>query len=66
MDSMVYADADGNLVGPGVNNNNVGADRTEDALPGRQVQDQEPAQHDSEAGRVRSDFVAPETRRGPY
>jgi nucleotide-sensitive chloride channel 1A len=56
-DSMVYADANGNVVGPGVVN-----DATEDAQDSRDDADQQ----DSEAGRVRSDFVAPGPRRGPY
>lgn len=54
-DSMVYADANGNVVGPGLED-----DATEDAQEG-----DEPAQDGGEAGRVRSDFVA-DTRHRPY
>ena len=49
-DSMVYADADGNLAGGGV----------------EQMTAEEEADELSSAGRVRSDFAGGPTRHAPY
>lgn len=53
--SMVYADADGNVVGPGM-----------DGI--EQMTEEEEANMMTSAGRVRSDYVGPEKgrRKAPY
>ncbi|SCV74541.1 BQ2448_7570 [Microbotryum intermedium] len=61
-DSMVYADEQGNVVGPGLDqiNAHIDGDAAEDAG------DAPEAAVESSAGRVRSDLIHPETRKGPY
>lgn len=55
-DSMVYADADGNLVGGGMDEDDDGIET---------MTAEEEAAGDRTSGRVRSDFVG-NTRKGPY
>lgn len=63
-DSMVYADADGNLAGPGMNL------ETDFVLPSsiETMTAEEESEFASSAGRVRSNYVGPENgkRKGPY
>ncbi|KDE07201.1 hypothetical protein MVLG_02601 [Microbotryum lychnidis-dioicae p1A1 Lamole] len=61
-DSMVYADEQGNVAGPGLDSveTHGSGDAMEDAPDSPDIA------LESSAGRVRSDFTHPETRKGPY